>query len=132
MISLPQRTETKSCVRETTINLVPFRKVISPYANLTATSDVRITMELPGVGRAGAIEVGTDVWSGSAAAIDGAAVGLRIRCRLSLRSRGNFARNSANAGANQSILSTHAGLEETLANGVASSGTLACKSHPVI
>jgi len=77
--SLPQRTETKSCVRETTISIVPLRKVICPYANLTATSDVRIIVELLGVASGeGFIEAGGGVCSACAAGFDGAGVGLRV------------------------------------------------------
>ena len=77
MTSLPQRTETKSCVRETTTSLVPFRNVICPYANLTATSDVRMTMELLGVRLGVVIEARAGVWSGCAAGFDGGVL-LRI------------------------------------------------------
>src|SRR2546421_1845164 len=134
MTSLPQRTETKSCVRETTISIVPLRNVICPYANLTATSDARIIVELLGVARGdGFIEARGGVWSACAAGFDGTGVVLRVwDCRFSLPSRGTSARNWTNAGANQSILSIQAGFEETLANGVTSFGTLACNSHPVI
>ena len=78
MSSLPQRTQTKSCVRETTISIVPLRKVICPYANLTATSDVRIIVELLGVARGeGFTEARAGVWSGCAAGFDGGVL-LRI------------------------------------------------------
>ena len=79
MTSLPQRTETKPCVRETTISLVPFRKVICPYAKLTATSEVRIIVELLGVVRGeGFIEARGGAWSACVAGFDGTGVAVRV------------------------------------------------------